>query len=115
MITCYKFIRFHCASNNFTFWSGTTLLPSSVLVSTSWLVILVKAFRNGYVVACSSARRSAADKNEMKGWRTVTCLAKMIQHSSTADLLNLRDVTRLVATEHVWKKYSVLKSRSLYI
>ena len=38
------------------------LVPSYFLVSTSWFLILAKAFGNGYVVAYSTARRSIAEK-----------------------------------------------------
>ena len=67
------------------FWSGTRLVPSSLLISTSWFLILAAAFRNGQIVAGSTARRNAAEKNETSGHTTVPCLAKMLQHSSTAD------------------------------
>ena len=63
----------------------TMLSLSPFLVSTSWFLILAKAFRNGYVVLCGTARCSAAEKKEISGHRAVPFLAKMTQHSSTAD------------------------------
>ena len=67
------------------FSSGTRLVPSSLLGSTSCFLILDKAFRNGYVVTFSTACHSAAKENEMSGSGTVPCLAEMTQYSSTAD------------------------------
>ena len=49
------------------------------------LVTLANAFQNGYVLASSTARRSAAEMNEMIVYVTVPWLAKMTQQSSTAD------------------------------
>ena len=71
------------------FCNGTRLVPSSFLIFTSWFLILAKAFQNGYVVACSTAPRSAAETIEMSGHGTVPCLAKLIQHTSTADWIKL--------------------------
>ena len=65
------------------FWSGTKLVPSSFLVFTSWFLILAKAFGNGYVVACSTARRSAAEKNEMSDHGAVPFLAQLTKHDGT--------------------------------
>ena len=48
---------------------------------------LAKVFRNDYLAPCSTARRSATEKNEIGGHVTVTCLSKMTQHNSTADWL----------------------------
>ena len=84
------------------FWKGTRLVPTSFLISTSWFLILAKVVRNNYVVGCSTARRIAAEENEMIGYGTVPELARMTQHSSTADWMNFNDVTSLVATEDVW-------------
>ena len=61
--------------------------PSPFLVTTSWFVILAKVFRNDYVATCSTAHRSAIEKNEIGGYVTVTCLSKITQHNSTADWL----------------------------
>ena len=57
----------------------------SFLISASWFLILTEAFRNSYIAACSTARRSATEKNEMSNYGTVPCLADMTQRSSTAD------------------------------
>ena len=69
------------ACNNSTF--GTNLS-----FTTGRFLILAKAFRNDYVAACSTARRSATEKNELGGYVTVPCLSKFTQHKSTADWLN---------------------------
>ena len=65
-----KYIIF-CASFNYVFWNGTRLIfvPSSFLLAGS----------------CSTARSTSAEKTEMSDYDTVLCLAKMTQHSSTAD------------------------------
>ena len=68
-------------------WNGTRLVTSSFLISTSWFLILAEAFRHNYIAACSTARRSVTERNEMSGQGTVPCLAKISQHSSTADLI----------------------------
>ena len=65
------------------FWSVTGFIPTPFYVSISWFLILTNAFRNGYVIACSTARRSAAELNEMSEYGTGPYLAKMTQHSST--------------------------------
>ena len=61
---------------------------SPFLVTTGWILILAKVLRNDYVAACSTARRSATEKNEIGGYITVPCSSKMTQHNSTADWLN---------------------------
>ena len=63
----------------------TRLFPSPFLNSTSWFLILDKAFRNDHVAACSTVLRSATEKNEIGGYVTVPCASKMTQRSSTAD------------------------------
>ena len=83
MITCYKYLRNHCASFVDKFWNGSRLVSSSFILPTSWFPILAQAFRNAYVVACSTARRSAAEKDELSGHGSVPCLTKVTQHSST--------------------------------
>ena len=57
----------HIASIKSTAWNKTKLLPSPFLISTSWFLILAEAFRNDHVAACSTAFRSATEKNEMGG------------------------------------------------
>ena len=58
------------------------------LVTTGRFLILAKAFQNDHVDACSTARRSATEKNELGGYVTVPCSFKMTQHNSTVDWLN---------------------------
>ena len=71
------------------FWNKTRLFPTPFLVSTGWFLILAKVFQNDYVAACSTARRSATEKNELGGYVTAQFSSKMTQHNSTADWLNL--------------------------
>ena len=54
-----------------TNWTGTRLVPSSFLISTIWFLILTNVFRNGSIVACSTACSSAAEMNEMSEHGTV--------------------------------------------
>ena len=72
-----------------SFWGATILVPSLFLVCTSCFLIFAKAFRNGYEVAWSTARRSAAENHEMSGNGTAPSLAKMTEHSSRADWINV--------------------------
>ena len=72
------------ASIIFTFWNKTRLFPSPFHVNYGWFVILEKAFRNGYVAACSTALRSATEDNESGGHVDVPCSSKSTQHKSTA-------------------------------
>ena len=91
----------HIASIKFTAGNKTRLVPSPFLISTSRVHILAKAFWNDHVAVCSTALRSATERNELGGYVTVPCLSKMTQRSSTADF---NDVTRLVAKEHIRNK-----------
>ena len=75
----------HIASNKFTAGNKIRLFPSPFLVSTSWFFNLTKVFRNDHVAACSTALRSATEKNEIGAYVTVPCSTKMTQRSSTAD------------------------------
>ena len=77
----------HVASIKSTTENKTQLFPSPFLVSTSWFFIFAKALRNDHVAACSTALRSAIEKNEMGGYVTVPCSSKMTQRISTADWL----------------------------
>ena len=63
------------------------LFLSPFLFTTGWILILANVFRNDYVAACKTARRSATEKNELGGSVTVPCLSKMAQHNSPADWL----------------------------
>ena len=67
------------------FWNGTRLVSSPFFISSSWFLILAKAFPDNYVAACSTARRSATQNIEVSGHGTVPCLAKLTLHRSTAD------------------------------
>ena len=84
---------------------------SPFLISTSWFFIFAKVFRNGYVVVCKTARRSATAKNGRDGHVTAPCLSIMTQRSSTGNGFDSGEITRLVATEHVRNNYPLLKSR----
>ena len=50
---------------------------------------LAKAFRNGYVVACSTACRNATAMIELDGYGAVPCLFKMTPHSSRPDWIKI--------------------------
>ena len=81
------YMSLHIASIKSIAGNKTGLFPSPFLISTSWFLILAEAFRNDHVAACSTALRSATEKNEMGGYVTIPCLSKMTQRSSTADWL----------------------------
>ena len=72
----------HIASNKSTAENETWLFPSPFLICTSWYLILAEAFSNNYVAACSTALRSATEKNEMGGNATFPCSSKMTQRSN---------------------------------
>ena len=74
-------------SNESTPGNKTRLFPSPFHISSSSRLTLDEAFRNDYVAACSTALRSATDKNESGGYVTVPFLSKVTQCSSTADWL----------------------------
>ena len=78
---------FQIASIKSTAGSKASRCLSPFLISTSWFLTLAEAFRNDHVAACSTALRSATERNEMGGYLTVPCSSKMTQHSSTADWL----------------------------
>ena len=90
------------ASIESTAGNKTRLFPSPFLISTSLFLILTEGFRNDHVAACSTALRNATENNEMGGYVTVV---KPI-------CLDSSGVTKLVATDHILNKYSLLKSRS---
>ena len=77
----------HTASIKSTVENKTRLLHSAFHVSTSSRLTLAGAFRNDYVAACSTALRTAFEKNESGGYVIVACPSKVTQHSSTADWL----------------------------
>ena len=73
------------ASIKSTVGNKTRLFPSPFYVYTSSRLTLAEAFRNDYIAVCSTAIRSATEKNEMGGYGTVPCLSKKTEFSSTAD------------------------------
>ena len=76
----------HIASRKSAAGNKTKLFPRLFLISTSSFPILAEASRNDNLSACSTALRSATEK-EMGGYVTVTCSFKVTQRSSTADWL----------------------------
>ena len=83
----YVYTYLHIPSNKSTAGNKIRHFPGPFLISTSRFLILVKAFRNDHVAACSTALRSATGKKEMGGYITVPCSSKVTQCSSTADWL----------------------------
>ena len=94
----------HIASFITTAGNETIFFDSPFLISTNWFIIVAEAFRNNHVAACSTALRSATEKNEMGGYATVLCSSK--RHSVVAQRIgsNSSDITRLVAAEHIRNK-----------
>ena len=84
----HDYMWLHTASMQSIVENKTGLFPCPFHVSTSSRSTLAGAFRSDYVAACSTALRSATEKNELGGYLTVPCLSKMTQHKSTADWLN---------------------------
>ena len=84
----------HIASIISTVGNKTKLFPNPFhvsvlyLISTSWFLIFAQVFRNDLVGACSTALRSATDKNEMSGYATVPCSSEMTHSGRTVDWLN---------------------------
>ena len=66
----HVYMCLHIASVEPTAGNKTQLFPSPFL-------ILAQAFRNDHVAACSTALRSATEKNEMGGYVTGPCSSKM--------------------------------------
>ena len=110
MIACYKytFVVSMCVVQ-VHFWSGTRLVLIWSLISTSWFLILANAFRNGYVFVCSTASGSAAEMNEISGYGTVPCLAKMTHHSSPTDWILFIETMRAKSFKHFLQKRVSLK------
>ena len=73
----HVYMCLHIAAIESTAANKTRLGPSPFLNSTSWLLILAEAFRNDHVAACSTALRSATEKNEMGGYVNFPCSSKM--------------------------------------
>ena len=83
----HVYMCLHIASIESTAGNKTRFFPSPFLISTSRFLILADAIRNDYIAACSTALRSATEKNELSGYVTVPCPSKMTQRSSPADWL----------------------------
>ena len=83
----HVYMGFHVASFKSTAGNKNRFFPSPSLISISRFLIFAKMFRHDHVAACSTALRSATEKNEMGGYVTVPSLSKMSQRSSTADWL----------------------------
>ena len=83
----HVYMCLHTASNKSN--AGTEIRPLLIpfLISTSRFLNLAEAFRNDHVSACSTALRSATEKNEMGGYVTVPCPSELTKRSSTVDLL----------------------------
>ena len=112
----HVYMCLHIASIESTAGNNTRLFPSPFHISTSSGLTLAEAFRNDHVAACSTALRSATEKNEMGGHVTVPCSSKM-RRSVVAQKIGVScsDVTRMVTTKHIRNLYSFLKSRSVII
>ena len=78
----------HAVSIKATAGNHTRLPPSPFLISTSSFLNLAEAFRSDYVTACSTALRTATEKNELGGYVTVPCPSEMTQRSSTVGWFN---------------------------
>ena len=77
----------HNESIKVTAGNKTRLFPSSFFIATRWFCILTEGFQNDHIAACSTALRSATEKNKMGGYVTVPYSSKMTQRSSTADCI----------------------------
>ena len=102
----HVYMCLHFASIKYFAEKKTYLFPSLFLISTSQFFILAKAFGNDYVAACSSAIRSASEKNELGGYVTVPYWSKMTQRSNTVDWL-----------EFLWRHqigYDGTRSKQIY-
>ena len=105
-------MRFHTASIESTVENNTRLFPISIHVSASTGLILVGAFRNYYVAAFSTALRNATEENEAGGYVTFRFRPNWQSIVPQRIGWNSGDVTKLVTTEHIRNKNSLLKSRS---
>ena len=72
----HVYMCLHIASFKSTAWNKFGFFLSLFLISISWFFTLAEAFRNDHVAACSTALRSATDKNELAGYVTVPFLSK---------------------------------------
>ena len=87
MVNVHVYMCFHIASIKSTAGNQTRRFPSPYLISTNQFFILAEVFWNDYIAACSTALRSASEKNEFGGYVTVPYPSQMTQRSSTADWL----------------------------
>ena len=78
----------HIASIKSTAGNKTRFFLSPFLNATSGFLILAKTFQDDDVAVCSTALRSATEKNVTGGDVTVPCSSKMTQHKGTVDWLN---------------------------
>ena len=85
MEKAYNCMCLQIASIKSTAGNKTRFFPCPFLISTSRFSVLAEAFRNKHVSACSTALRSATEKNEIGGYVTVLCSSEMTQRSSTVD------------------------------
>ena len=69
----HVYMCLHNASIKSTAGNKARPFLSPFLISTSRFLNLAEALRNDYVAACSTALRSATEKNEMGGYATVPC------------------------------------------
>ena len=81
------YMYLHIASIESLAGNKCNLFHRPFLTSIIWFLNLAEAFRNDHEAACSTALRSATEKNGMGGYITVPCSSKMTQRSSTADWL----------------------------
>ena len=86
----HVYLCLHIASTKSTAGNKTRLFPIPFRISTKWFLILAGAFPDDQVAACSTALRSATERNEMGGYVTVPCSSKLTQRSSTADWLKFQ-------------------------
>ena len=85
MNKAHVYMCLHIAPIKSTAGNKTRLFSSPFLISSSWILILAEAFQNDHVAACSTALRSATEKNEMGSYVTVPCLSKETHRNSTVD------------------------------
>ena len=99
---------FHIALIKSTTRNKTRFFLSPFLISTSRFLILAEAFRNDLSVMLM---------RKMKWVATLSFRVRQNWHSVVAHRIgsNSSDATKLVATEHVRKKCSILKSRSVIV
>ena len=105
----------HTASIESTVGNKTWLFPCPSLVTTGSFLIFDKQFRSDYVAACSTTLRSATEKNESCGYVAVPCRLKWNSVVAQRIGWNSSDVLRLVTTEHIRNKESLVTSSSVLV